>query len=213
MGDPSRRAGALIEWNDARGFGFIEDAEDGRRIFVHLSAYPAAGPRPSEGDAVEFSVGRDRDGRRQAVDIRVLRSMRAATRATSHPARRGRVALLPLAVVPLFVLLFGFLVARWEVPLWGIVIYPAMSVATFLLYLADKRAALEGTWRVRELTLLAAGLLGGWPGGVVAQQVLRHKNRKRGFQTAFWCLAILNVAVFVLAVWFKEPIAAVLQRL
>lgn len=213
MGNPTRRIGVLIRWDDARGFGFLEESDGGRRVFVHHSAYPTDAPRPSEGDEVEFGVGPGSDGRLQAIDVRVRRSARAVQEAAARTDRRGRVAILPLTVVPLFLILFGLVLARWQLPLWGTVIYPAMSVATFLLYLADKRAALDGSWRVRESTLLVAGLLGGWPGGVVAQQVLRHKNRKREFQAAFWCLAVLNVAIFVLAVWYKEQIAQVLQHL
>ena len=37
-----------------------------------------------------------------------------------------------------------------------------------------------------------AGLACGWPGAVLAQQVLRHKNRKPGFQGLFWVLVALN---------------------
>ena len=211
MRDQGRHVGEVIQWQDARGFGFIEDADGGARVFVHISSCPPDGPRPSEGDEVEFTVGRSPDGRRQAVEVRFLRSTRAEREETARQDRRGRIAILPLTVVPLFVILFGLVLAKWEVPLWGVVLYPAMSVATFLLYLADKRAALEGTWRVRETTLLIAGLLGGWPGGAIAQQVLRHKNRKREFQAAFWCLAVLNVAIFVLVVWYHGPIADALQ--
>jgi len=211
MGTPARRTGVLVRWDDARGFGFFEETDGGRRVFVHHSAYPSGAPRPSEGDEVEFAVGVGRNGRPEAIDVRVQRSARAVQEAAARAGRRGRVAILPLLVVPLFIILLGLVLSDWEVPLWGIVIYPAMSVATFLLYLADKRAALDGTWRVRETTLLVAGLLGGWPGGAIAQQVLRHKNRKREFQAAFWCLAVLNVAIFVLLVWYQGPIAALLQ--
>ena len=211
MREEDRRTGEVIQWQDARGFGFIEDADGGARVFMHISACEAGAPRPSVGDVVEFSVGRGSDGRRQAIDVRLVRSMRLARDEAARQERRGRIAILPLAVVPLFLILFALVLARWEIPTWGIVIYPAMSVATYLLYLADKRAALEGTWRVRETTLLVAGLLGGWPGGVIAQQVLRHKNRKREFQAAFWCLVVLNVAIFVLGVWYRGPIADALQ--
>ena len=78
MGDPTRRRGALIQWNDARGYGFVEDADGGQRVFVHVSAYPADAVRPSEGDELEFSVGRGADGRRQAIGVRVRRSAREA---------------------------------------------------------------------------------------------------------------------------------------
>ncbi len=219
MGYPAtRRSGALIEWDDARGFGWVEEAEGSRRVFLHVTAYPDDAPRPMVGDELTFILGRGEDGRRQAQDVELLHSERATRQAleaaeTGSLRRRGRVSLLPLLVVPLFVILFILILARWNVPIWVLVLYPAMSVATFFLYLLDKRAALEGTWRVRETTLLLAGMLGGWPGAVVAQQVLRHKNRKWEFQAAFWCLAVLNIAIFLLLIWYKDPISTFLSGL
>lgn len=218
MVDPApRRSGVLIQWDDARGFGFIESADGGRRVFVHVSEYPAEAPRPMAGDELSFVIGAGADGRRQAREVEVLHSARLAQAAeeprAGAPRRRGRVSILALIPVPIFVVLFFLVIARWEVPLWGIVIYPAMSLATFFLYLLDKRAALEGSWRVRENTLLVAGLLGGWPGAVIAQQVLRHKNRKWDFQAMFWCLTVLNVAIFILLVWYRGPIADFLRQL
>jgi uncharacterized membrane protein YsdA (DUF1294 family) len=44
------------------------------------------------------------------------------------------------------------------------------------------------------------GLIGGWPGAIVAQQLLRHKTSKRSFRIAFWVTVVLNIAVFVLLV-------------
>jgi uncharacterized membrane protein YsdA (DUF1294 family) len=80
---------------------------------------------------------------------------------------------------------------------WVAAFYTAISLLTFLGYVADKRAAVAGGWRTRERTLQVAALLGGWPGGVLAQQFLRHKSRKPSFQLAFWLAASVNLVAFV----------------
>jgi uncharacterized membrane protein YsdA (DUF1294 family) len=51
---------------------------------------------------------------------------------------------------------------------------------------------------VSENALLWTGLLGGWPGAIVAQQLLRHKTQKASFRSAFWMSVVANVVVFVL---------------
>ncbi|MCM0084364.1 DUF1294 domain-containing protein [Geomonas sp. Red32] len=71
-------------------------------------------------------------------------------------------------------------------------LYAAASLLTFLLYAADKTAARNGAWRIPELTLHTASLLGGWPGGLLAQRLLRHKSSKRSFQLVFWLTVAAN---------------------
>jgi uncharacterized membrane protein YsdA (DUF1294 family) len=39
-------------------------------------------------------------------------------------------------------------------------------------------------------------LIGGWPGALIAQQVLRHKSRKNAFQFMFWMTVVLNYVAF-----------------
>jgi uncharacterized membrane protein YsdA (DUF1294 family) len=71
---------------------------------------------------------------------------------------------------------------------------------TFLVYAWDKSAARRGAWRVPESTLHVLALLGGWPGALLAQRVLRHKTRKQPFGAIFWvtvlanCLALAGLA-------------------
>lgn len=81
-------------------------------------------------------------------------------------------------------------------------LYIALSILAFAMYAADKRAAQKGRWRTPESTLLLIGLIGGWPGAIVAQQLLRHKTKKLSFRTKFWVSVIVNVVVFVLLVWY-----------
>ncbi|MBU5612967.1 DUF1294 domain-containing protein [Geomonas azotofigens] len=79
--------------------------------------------------------------------------------------------------------------------------YLLLSLCAFLLYAADKHAALRGGRRIRERTLHLAGLLGGWPGAVLAQHLLHHKSRKRSFQLAFRLTALANSAALALYAW------------
>ncbi|MGL4427460.1 MAG: DUF1294 domain-containing protein [Silvania sp.] len=74
------------------------------------------------------------------------------------------------------------------------------SVLTLLIYGADKMAARKAWRRVPESTLLVFGLLGGWPGAIIGQQLFRHKTQKQPFKTRFMLSVILNV-VILLAAW------------
>ncbi len=51
-------ANGTVKWfNDAKGYGFISRAEDGRDVFVHYSAISGNGFRSlEEGQAVEFEI-------------------------------------------------------------------------------------------------------------------------------------------------------------
>ena len=72
------------------------------------------------------------------------------------------------------------------------------TMATFITYALDKRAALRGGWRVAENTLHGLALLCGWPGALLAQELLRHKSAKREFRRLFWLTVALNVLGFAL---------------
>jgi uncharacterized membrane protein YsdA (DUF1294 family) len=99
--------------------------------------------------------------------------------------------------LPTFALLYLAAALFWQVPQHAALVYLGMSLLCFLAYALDKSAARAGRWRTRESTLLLLGLLCGWPGAVLAQQLLRHKSSKTAFQLAFWASVLLNVAGFV----------------
>ena len=63
-----------------------------------------------------------------------------------------------------------------------ILIFIIASTFTFLIYAKDKRAAQNDEWRTSESSLHLYSLLFGWPGAVIAQQKLRHKNKKQNFK-------------------------------
>jgi uncharacterized membrane protein YsdA (DUF1294 family) len=60
------------------------------------------------------------------------------------------------------------------------------NLLAFWMFAADKRAAVAGSPRTRESSLLLISLLGGSPGAYAAQEIFRHKTRKQSFRTRFW---------------------------
>ncbi|TVQ75011.1 MAG: DUF1294 domain-containing protein [Phycisphaeraceae bacterium] len=83
-------------------------------------------------------------------------------------------------------------------PPWSIIlvgVYAVMSIVSFVLYGWDKRSAARSGWRTRERTLLIVDALGGWPGGLAAQQVFRHKRKKRSYMLRFWAIVILHAVI------------------
>ena len=62
-----------IKWfNPAKGYGFIENNEGGKDIFLHISALEQAGiDTLEEGQAVSFEIGENR-GKENAINISKL---------------------------------------------------------------------------------------------------------------------------------------------
>lgn len=75
------------------------------------------------------------------------------------------------------------------------VYYLLLSLITFIIYAADKRAARRQQWRVRERTLHLLALAGGWPGAWLAQKYLRHKSGKASFLFGFRLTLLGNLAI------------------
>ena len=59
----------------------------------------------------------------------------------------------------------------------------------------DKRRAKKDQWRIKEGTLLAWALVGGWAGGIWAMRRFRHKTSKRSFQAKYVLAVLLNIGV------------------
>ncbi len=106
------------------------------------------------------------------------------------------------AVAVLFFAVLGLLVALEKLPALLLVAYVLLSVVTFFLYGADKSAAKRGQWRTPESTLLLAGLLGGWPGALVARHFFRHKTIKQPFRTWFWISVLANCSALAGFLYF-----------
>ena len=189
-----RQDGLIKAWNENRGFGFIEPLNGGDELFVHIKAFTPRVRQPSVGQRVSFEVERRADGKKRATNVAVIRVSRVRT--LRETGGRGRNDIVLLAI-PLFLVAYGAITWIWRLPVWVAGIYLIVSVVCFGLYALDKSAAQSGNWRIPENALLAAGLFGGWPGGLVAQQLLRHKSSKASFQSQFWITVLFNVCGLV----------------
>lgn len=229
MGNGAERSwGTLTSWNDERGYGFVESLA-GARVFAHISAFPARAERPQHGESVSFLVERGADGKSRALDIRYTgpgadtrtrqkspqqrasqqqRGPQAQRDRTSGGAGRQRAAGAGnYLVIALFVAFALVVNANWPIPLWVVGLYGLSSVLCFAVYAADKSAAKRGSRRVPENTLHLLALIGGWPGAICAQQLLRHKTQKASFRAMFWPTVVVNVLVFAVV---TTPLGAML---
>jgi uncharacterized membrane protein YsdA (DUF1294 family) len=100
--------------------------------------------------------------------------------------------LFPTVIATLFLAMLCILAARGALPAGVPALYLVASIAAVIAYAMDKSAAERGAWRTRERTLHLLALIGGWPGALIAQTVLRHKTRKLSFRFAFWATVALN---------------------
>ena len=76
----------------------------------------------------------------------------------------------------------------------------AINLAAYWVFADDKRRARTGGRRTPERVLLQLAALGGTPGAIAAQQILRHKTRKQPFATWLWGIAGVQAALLAFAV-------------
>jgi uncharacterized membrane protein YsdA (DUF1294 family)/cold shock CspA family protein len=203
-----RFKGTITDWNDDRGFGFIQPAEGGARVFLHIKDVSDRRMRPSNGKRVTYELGRDDRGRTRAKSVRdsVIPSVPVrASGAKPRPILATITSVSFLAGITMLALT-GHLAGLIAIAYWGV------SFTVFYLYWMDKWAAARGTRRTPESTLQLLALTCGWPGAWVAQQLFRHKTRKASFQTVFWFCVGLNCAALILVMAMGgDPTTALLS--
>ncbi len=174
-----------MKWDDDKGFGFIGPDEGSGDVFAHIKAV-VGGRRPVEGDRVFYFPGKDERGRARATQVQF------ATTGGMPPA-------CALALTVTMAFLAALALAAWLGRITPIfpVIYGMMSAVAFAAYWHDKNSAKHGAWRLPESSLHALELFGGWPGALVAQQWLRHKNRKLSYQIIFWLIVAAHTGAWV----------------
>ena len=180
-----RFAGKISDWHDDKGYGFVVPNGGGERAFVHIKAFERTKRRPDVGDLLSYEVARDAKGRLSALRVRMAGHAEAKQRSGSRYPRTF-LGLASLAVL-------AFAEWRGSIPEAALLVYGVMSVVSIVLYWRDKRAAHSNEWRTPEKSLHFADMIGGWPGGLIAQGLFRHKTKKDAFQVTFWCTVAFNL--------------------
>ena len=86
--------------------------------------------------------------------------------------------------------------------IWAAAYLVLINALAFGLFALDKRRAETRAWRISERVLLQVALVGGTPGAMAAQQLLRHKTRKQPFRTWLWIIWAGQAAALVaVAAW------------
>ena len=185
-----RTQGKITSWKSDKGYGFITPSSGAKRVFVHISAFADRNSRPEINQLVAFSLSTDKQGRPCA--IRVTR----AGESLPGEVKRNDKLLYVLGAV-FFLLAVALVVAAGRLHVVVLFLYLTASALTFIMYAMDKSAARSGAWRTQESTLHGLSLLGGWPGALIAQQVLRHKSKKEEFRFVFWLTVVINMVIFL----------------
>ena len=202
----NRQQGQIKQWKADKGFGFIE-TETGDEVFFHISAFKAP-RRPEVGESVVFSLGYDKQGRRQATQVQELSFVQQQMAQKNQHIRRRNAQrqqqsafavgqkkrlFMGIGFYVVLVLLASTGALSWLVVGW----YVLIGIITYLTYAKDKAAAQHNKWRTPESTLHVLSTLGGWVGAMVAQTYLRHKSQKAEFRMTYYLTVLINMAVLL----------------
>jgi len=180
-----RYQGKITNWKDDKGFGFINPNGGGDQVFVHIKSFANQRRRPVGGEIVTYEIKVDAKGRAQAENVAF-----AGERTPSNISLKHHNASLILAAT--FLVFVASAAFFGKLPFAVFWLYLVGSALTFLAYAFDKSAARNDQWRTQESTLHLLALIGGWPGALAAQRLLRHKSKKQSFQIVFWATVVLN---------------------
>jgi uncharacterized membrane protein YsdA (DUF1294 family)/cold shock CspA family protein len=191
-----RLRGKITKWNDDKGFGFIRPLRGGEQVFVHIRAFSNRRRRPIGNEFVTYETGFDDRGRIRAEHVEFFGD-------TSTIPNQGWAVAFTIAL--LFLMFVGVSVFVGQLPFVVLPVYLVASAVSFQVYAHDKSAAKQNQRRTPESILHLLGLIGGWPGAFIAQQLIRHKSKKQSFQNTFWATVVLNcIGLLLLWLWQEK---------
>ncbi|MBK8283642.1 MAG: DUF1294 domain-containing protein [Ahniella sp.] len=228
-----RYEGVIKTWNDERGFGFITSDQLQGDLFVHIKAFGGFRGVLTPNTRVTFLLEDGPQGKRRATQVLLVQSggslkLELKGRPARHPdtpnvlpeakpfrhpkgapkkgAARWNVG--SLLWVPAFMIVYLAVDTLGELPPWTLLAYLIASVVTFAAYALDKASAKIRGSRVPESTLHALAFFGGWPGAILAQELLRHKSVKEEFRMMFWITVVLNISALIWLASSYSPFAS-----
>ena len=178
--------GKIVQWNDEKGYGFVQPIDGSQRVFFHISAFTRGDRRPVNGDFVIYTLASTSQGKMRAERVTY------SAKETRKSAKSGVSKVPAIIAVSLIGGLITLAVLE-ELSAFLPALYGVASLLAFVIYAKDKSAAKQGKWRTPESHLHLINLLGGWPGGLMAQTYLRHKSSKTSFLVVFWITVLVNM--------------------
>lgn len=119
--------GKMVEWNDQKGFGFLQVGN--KRVFLHRNDFAERHKRPEVGDLIRFTPGKDAQGRPCAQNA-------------EHVNDGGRITLTALVVLAgLLCLPVAAAVQRRGAVFWLAGAAVVMGLLSYAAYAHDKRCA------------------------------------------------------------------------
>lgn len=200
---PAQALGRVSQWDAAKGLGFVQAETDGAKLLLRradLSGRLRA-RGPSVGEPVRF-IAVQSGGQHRATQVHTrtpapLPRPGTPAKASALPSARARSS-VRLLVIPAFALMLGALHLQWPLPRPVPVLYGALSMALFAVYALDKwLSQREGQSRVAENSLHLIALMGGWPGALLGQHILRHKTAKPAFLRTTWAMVAVNILLLL----------------
>lgn len=199
--------GKISNWNDDKGFGFVEPNGGGVRAFVHIKAFNPRCRRPENGDAIIYELVKENNNRYKAnnaifvSDYNKVNQRNTASNQTNNNRQRNNKpsnSLLGSMLAIFFCILLFIAIFHAKVPVFVGFAYIIISLVTILIYAKDKYSAQTNRWRTPESTLHFLSLIGGWPGALFAQKALRHKTSKSEFISTYRVTVFFNLTALLM---------------
>lgn len=197
--------GTLVAWKDDRGFGFIQPESGDKDVFIHVKAFQHVNYKPRIGDVVLYKTEIDDTGRIRATEAQVkgLKVVKRKAKKDKQKQNSDEIGYFFTLIVCLPFVFSVYLAFDRQI-LLPLFVYTGMSLVSYFFYFIDKEKAKNKHWRIPETFLLLLDLFGGWPGGLAAQQIIRHKNKKPFFQVLFWLIVLLHFTLWSDVIFFNS---------
>ena len=184
--------GRIINWNDEKGYGFIQIQPGHENLFFHISNFAYHHRRPAADTAVTFLAVPAPKGGWQASRVLLREHEHAIMDSDAYDiADKSKPKRIEGYVYAVLDVLYFLGLTLISLPL-GITS-------------AVMSAAEQGGQRIPNTTLHLASLLGGWPGALIARPLLRHKLNQKRFRGFFWASIVANFGILYLLIAYLPP--------
>jgi len=203
--------GIIKSWKVDKGFGFIQPNGGGKDVFIHIRDLQHSNYQPQHGDNIQYKIVADKDGKIRAYDAFIkgqeisnqYRKKSFKKNQQQEQKIKHEYEMLPRLIIAIMPFIGSVILIKESFNFIPFFAYLSLSLLTFIVYAYDKKKAYKHEWRVPEKTLHFLELFGGWPGALIAQQVIRHKNKKIFFQIVFWIIVFIHMVIWSDIIFFN----------